>query len=129
MRRKIEIVKTQSAPAAIGPYSQGVIANGFLFVSGQLPIDPNSGEFVQGDIKNRTAAVLKNIQEIATSVGCSLNDVVKTTIFMTDIRDFVKVNEVYASFFNVQLPARAVVQVAALPKNADIEMECVILVS
>lgn len=122
-------VNITSAPKAIGPYSQGVIANGFLFVSGQLPIDPSSGEFVHGSIEDRARTILQNIQEIAKSEGRSLKDVVKMKIFLTDIQDFTKVNEVYASFFDDHLPSRTALQVSALPKNVDIEMEAIITVA
>ena len=128
MHDKIRTVNTQSAPKAIGPYSQAVIANGFLFVSGQLPLDASSGEFVQEGIEERARTILQNIQAIAQSVGSDLKHAVKMKIFLTDIQNFAKVNEVYASFFNQHLPARTAMQVAALPKNADIEMEAIILV-
>ena len=128
MHDKIKTVNTQSAPKAILPYSQAVIANGFLFVSGQLPIDASSGDFVQEGIEERARTILQNIQAIALSVGSDLNHAVKMKIFLTDIQNFAKVNEVYASFFNQHLPARTAMQVAALPKNADIEMEAILLV-
>lgn len=105
-----------------------MIANGLLFVSGQIPIDAETGQLVQGGLKDRTNKILENIREIAKSVGSDLQDVVKIKIFLTDIQNFELVNEVYSSYFQEHLPARAVVQVAALPKNVDIEMESVILV-
>ncbi len=119
-------VSTSNAPAAIGPYSQGIAAGGLLFVSGQLPLDPASGSFVAGEIEARTHQCLKNIAAIAQAAGSSLERVVKVTIFLTNLENFARVNQVYAQYFKSMLPARSAVQVAALPKNADIEIEAII---
>jgi 2-iminobutanoate/2-iminopropanoate deaminase len=119
-------VSTSNAPAAIGPYSQGIAAGGLLFVSGQLPLDPVSGSFVAGEIEERTHQCLKNIAAIAQAAGSSLERVVKVTIFLTNLENFARVNQVYAQYFKSMLPARSAVQVAALPKNADIEIEAII---
>jgi len=119
-------VSTDGAPAAIGPYSQGVVAGKFLFISGQLPLDPKTGDFVQGDIGVMTHQVIKNVRAIAESAGASLDQVVKTTIYLTDISDFGAVNGVYSQYFKGVLPARAVVQAAALPKGGKIEMEAIV---
>lgn len=119
-------VATAEAPAAIGPYSQGIIAGNLLFISGQLPIDPQSGELIAGDIEAKTHRVLRNLQAVAKAAGADLATAVKVTVFLRDINDFAAVNTVYAEYFQQTPPARAAVQVAALPKNADIEMEAVV---
>lgn len=119
-------VSTPSAPEAIGPYSQGVIAGNLLFVSGQLPIDPATGSFAEGGIQGRTEQCLQNVKAIAESVGSSLERAVKMTIFLTDMNDFSMVNETYAKFFPTNPPARSAIQVAGLPKNADVEIEAVL---
>ena len=126
--RTPEPVTTQSAPAAIGPYSQGVVAGDWLFVSGQLPLDPETGDFVAGGIEEKTHRVLKNIGAIAEAAGTGLDRVVKTTIFLTDLNHFESVNRIYAEYFNKNLPARSTIQVAALPKGSEIEMEAVFLI-
>ena len=120
----MSIVSTKNAPAAIGPYSQGVYVNGFVFVSGQLPINPDSGEMA-GDIKEKTAQSLKNIEAILQKAGSSLDKVVKTTIFVSDLSLFADVNQAYGEFFKENAPARSCVQAAALPKGADIEIEAI----
>lgn len=122
---EIKKVFSPSAPAAIGPYSQGVLAGNFLFVSGQLPLDPETGDFVEGGVKDRTRQVIENIKAIVEEAGSNLNHVVKSTIYVTDLASYASVNEVYAEYFQTMLPARAVVAVAALPKNADIEMDVI----
>ena len=122
---KPESINTANAPAAIGPYSQGIRAGQFLFISGQLPLDPATGQIVEGDIKKQTVLVLKNIQAILQAARLDLDNVVKTTIFLKDIDNFAAVNEIYAGFFAPKLPARAVIQAAALPKGADLEIEAV----
>ena len=119
----LNAISTDQAPAAIGPYSQCIVAGNIVFISGQLPIDPDSGEIVTGDIKDKTRQCLKNIQAIATAAGAGLNRAVKLTIFLTDMNDFSAVNQVYSTFFNEPFPARSAVQVAGLPKNAPIEIE------
>ena len=119
-------VSTPGAPAAIGPYSQGVVAGSLLFVSGQLPLDPNTGDFVAGEIEEKTHQCLKNIAAIAKAAGSDLDRVVKVTVFLTNIENFSRVNQVYCQYFKTLLPARSAVQVAALPKSADIEIEAII---
>ncbi len=119
-------VSTSNAPSAIGPYSQGIAAGGLLFVSGQLPLDPATGNFVAGEIEERAHQCLKNIAAIARAAGASLDRTAKVTVFLTDLGHFDRVNQVYAQYFKSVLPARSAVQVAALPKNADIEIEAVI---
>ncbi len=121
-------VKTDKAPKAIGPYSQAIIANGFVFCSGQIPLDPASGELSTGSIEDQTRLVLKNLGAVLAAAGSSLDRVVKTTIFLQDMNDFAKVNEVYAQFFKTPFPARATVQVARLPRDAKVEIEAVALI-
>lgn len=118
-------VSTTNAPAAIGPYSQAVIAGHTIYVSGQLPIDPATGAFVEGGIKELTARSLTNIRNILTEAGYSMQDVVKVGVFLADINDFAEMNEVYAEFFSAPFPARSAVAVKTLPKNARIEIECI----
>jgi 2-iminobutanoate/2-iminopropanoate deaminase len=121
-------VKTDQAPKAIGPYSQAIIANGFIFCSGQLPLDPATGELNSGPIEDQARLVLKNLGAVLSAAGSSLDRIVKTTIFLQDMNDFAKVNEVYAGFFKTPYPARATVQVARLPRDAKVEIEAVALV-
>jgi 2-iminobutanoate/2-iminopropanoate deaminase len=118
-------ISTQQAPAAIGPYSQAVEVNGMIFVSGQLPIDPATGTMVAGGIKEQTAQVFKNIRAILTEVGLTMDAIVKTTVFLTDINDFSDMNEVYAEQFSGVFPARSAFAVKTLPKNAPIEIEVI----
>jgi 2-iminobutanoate/2-iminopropanoate deaminase len=120
-------VATPAAPAAIGPYSQGVVAGNLLFVSGQLPVNPATGELVSGDIAAKTHQVIANVAAVAQAAGAGLDKVVKTTIFLKDLIDFPAVNQAYAEHFKPVLPARSTVQVAGLPKGADIEMEAVVV--
>ena len=122
-------VQTENAPAAIGPYSQAIRANGFVFVSGQIPIDPQTGEFVAGGIAEQTARVLKNLTAVLEAAGSSLELVVKTTVFLADMKEFSGMNEVYATFFPKPPPARATVAAAGLPRDARVEIEAVALVS
>ncbi len=123
-----EPVKTTHAPAALGPYSQAIKAGGFVYVSGQVPIDPETGEFVPGGISEQTERVLKNVAAVLEAAGSSLNQVVKTTVFLADMNEFAAMNEVYARFFTDAPPARATVQAARLPKDARVEIEAVALV-
>ncbi|MBC7797978.1 MAG: RidA family protein [Pyrinomonadaceae bacterium] len=123
-----EIISTQNAPGAIGPYSQAVKANGFVFVSGQIPIDPATGNFVSDDVAEQSEQVLKNLKAVLEAAGSDLNSVVKTTIFLADMNDFGIVNEVYARHFSENFPARATVQAARLPKDARVEIEAIALV-
>ena len=119
-------VSSQKAPGAIGPYSQGVVAGNLLFISGQLPVDPATGAFVAGGIAEHAHQCLKNLSAIATAAGTSLERAVKVTVFLADMGDFATVNQVYGEYFKSNLPARSAVQVAALPKNADIEIEAIV---
>ncbi|MCW7753257.1 RidA family protein [Desulfobotulus sp. H1] len=121
-----ESVCSEEAPAAIGPYSQAVTAGGLVFISGQLPLDPATGDFVEGDVAAHTHQCLKNLSAIARAAGTELNRAVKVTVFLTDMNDFAAVNEVYTRHFDKILPARSAVQVAALPKNARIEIEAIL---
>jgi len=123
-----EIISTDKAPAAIGPYSQAVKAGNFMFISGQIPIDPSTGNVIDGDIKAQTKQCLKNLEAICQSAGLTLDNVVKTTIFITDMSKFPEVNEVYGSFFKENPPARACVEVSALPKDVQVEIEAVVVV-
>jgi len=120
-----KVINTNNAPAPIGPYSQAVAANGFLFVSGQIPSNPVTGEIVSGDIKAEANQVMENIKAILTEAGLDFSNVVKTSIFLTDMRNFAQVNEVYGTFFTDQFPARETVQVAALPKNVNVEISVI----
>lgn len=122
MKKRIE---TSKAPAAIGPYSQAVEANGMVFVSGQLPVDPATGEFVPGGIKELTHRSLTNIKNILAEEGLTMQHIVKTTVFLTDINDFAEMNEVYATFFEGVAPARSAMAVKTLPKGARVEIECI----
>ena len=118
-------VSTSNAPAAIGPYSQAIVAGGFIYVSGQLPIDPSTGAFVEGGIKEQTRQSLTNAQAILREAGADLGCVVKTTVFLSDIANFAQMNEVYAQFFTAPFPARSAVAVRDLPKDALVEIEVV----
>lgn len=122
MKKRIE---TSKAPAAIGPYSQAVEANSMVFVSGQLPVDPATGEFVPGGIKELTHRSLTNIKNILAEEGLTMQHIVKTTVFLADINDFAEMNEVYATFFEGVAPARSAMAVKTLPKGARVEIECI----
>ena len=122
-------VKTDAAPGAIGPYSQAMAADGWVFCSGQIPMDPSTGELVQGDIGAQTDRALKNLAAVLEAAGGSLANVVKTTVFLADMGDFAGMNEVYARHFGDHRPARAAVAVKTLPKNVDVEIEAVAKVS
>ena len=123
---KLETIVTENAPAAIGPYSQAVSAGEFLFVSGQLPIDPKTGALVEDDIATQTKQALENISCILSAAGSSLSKAVTTTVFLKDMAEFAEMNKVYASYFQGDLfPARAAVQVAALPKDARVEIDVI----
>ncbi len=118
-------ISTAAAPAAIGPYSQAIEANGIVFVSGQLPIDPATGAFAEGGIKELTRQSLTNMKAILAETGLTMANVVKTTVFLADMADFAEMNEVYASFFEGVCPARSAVAVKTLPKEARVEIECI----
>ncbi|HNQ15429.1 MAG TPA: RidA family protein [Pyrinomonadaceae bacterium] len=120
-----EIVSTDKAPGAIGPYSQAVVTGGFVFCSGQIPIDPATGEFVSNDVAEQTDQVLKNLSAVLEAAGSGLDGVVKTTVFLADMNDFAAMNEVYGKYFSENKPARATVQAARLPRDARVEIECV----
>lgn len=120
-----QALNTTNAPAAIGPYSQAIVAGNLVFVSGQLPVDPATGEFAQGGIKELTHQSLKNAQAILAEAGLTLADVIKTTVFLADMADFAEMNEVYASYFSAPFPSRSAVAVKTLPKGARVEIECI----
>ena len=120
-----EIISTDEAPGAIGPYSQAIKTGGMVYCSGQIPIDPVTGEFVSNDISEQTEQVLKNLTAVLEAAQTSLANVVKTTVFLADMSDFAAMNEVYGRFFNENKPARATVQAARLPRDAKVEIECI----
>lgn len=120
-----EVISTTEAPQAIGPYSQAVRAGSLVFVSGQIPVDPLTGEVVRGDIRAQTRRVLENLKGVLEAAGSSLDKVVKTTVFLANMGDYGAVNEVYAEFFSGSRPARATVEVARLPKDVGVEIEAV----
>ncbi|MDE6887982.1 MAG: RidA family protein [Eubacterium sp.] len=123
-----KILSTNDAPQAIGPYAQGVDTGKLLFLSGQIPIDPQKGEIVAQDVKGQTRQVLENVKAVLTSAGCTMESVVKTTVFLKNISDFTNMNEVYSEYFTEgSYPARSAVQVAALPKDALVEIEVIAL--
>lgn len=119
------IINTNNAPAPIGPYSQATLAGGFLFVSGQIPIDPLSGELISSDIKAEAAQVMENIKAILTEAGLGFDNIVKTSIFLTDLQYFAQVNEVYGTYFTADFPARETIQVSALPKGVNVEISVI----
>lgn len=119
------IIATTNAPAAIGPYSQGVNVGDLVFLSGQIPLDPQTGVIVSGGIKEQTERAFLNIEAILAEAGLDVSNIVKTTVFLADINDFAAMNEVYAQHFTGEFPARSAVQVAALPKGALVEIECI----
>lgn len=123
----VETVHTPRAPAAIGPYSQGIIANGFLFTAGQIPIDPATGDTIDGDIVAQTERVMKNLEAILATAGASWRDVVKTTVYLLDLSDFPRMNDVYARAMGDARPARSTVQVSALPRAVMVEIDLVVL--
>jgi len=120
-----KVINTSNAPAPIGPYSQAIAAGGFVFVSGQIPSNPITGEIISGDIKAEAKQVMENIKAILTEAGLDFNHLVKTSIFLTDMGNFAQVNEVYGTYFTEQFPARETVQVAALPKNVNVEISVI----
>jgi len=122
-------IQTEHAPGAIGPYSQAIKAGDFVFASGQIPIDPQTGEFVAGGIREQTERVLKNLAAVLEAAGTGLDQVVKTTVFLADMGEFAAMNEVYGKFFTDVPPARATVAAASLPRGARVEIEAIALVS
>lgn len=121
------VISTERAPAAIGPYSQAIAAGGLVFVSGQLPLDPATGEMVEGDIAAMTRQIFRNIEAVLAAAGSSLDKIVKTTVFLADLADFQTMNGAYSEFFPASPPARSTVQVARLPRDARVEIEVVAL--
>lgn len=120
-------IQTDQAPQAIGPYSQAMKANGLVFVSGQIPIDPRTGQFVAGGIAEQTEQVLKNLAALLEASGSSLDQVLKTTVFLADMEEFAVMNEIYGRFFTEEPPARATVQASRLPRDARVEIEAIAL--
>ncbi len=123
------IIQTADAPAAIGPYSQAVKANGLVFASGQIPIDPKTGQFVKGGIAEQTEQVIKNLSAVLEAAGSGLSSVIKTTVFLADMQEFTAMNEVYGKFFELEPPARATVEASRLPRDAKVEIEAIALVA
>ena len=128
MASMTEIIATEDAPRASGPYSQAVRAGNFVFAAGQIPIDPATGEFVPGGIAEQTEQVLKNLTALFAAAGVGLDQIVKTTVFLADMNDFTAMNEVYGRFFSEAPPARATVQAARLPRDAKVEIEAIAVV-
>jgi 2-iminobutanoate/2-iminopropanoate deaminase len=124
----LKSIKTAKAPAAIGPYSQGIIANGFLFTAGQIALDPATGQIIEGEVKAQTARVLTNLAEVLAAAGASWKDVVKTTVFLHDMNDFPAVNETYARMIGDARPARSTVQVSGLPRGVLVEIDAIAVV-
>ena len=122
------IVRTEGAPGAIGPYSQAVVAGGFVYCSGQIPLDPATGQFVEGGVREQTRQVLQNLSKVLEAAGSSLGRVVKTTVFLADMNDFAAMNETYAKFVKAPFPARSTVQVARLPRDARIEIDAIAVI-
>ena len=122
-----DVIATEKAPKAIGPYSQAIRANGFVFVSGQIPLDPGTQQLIEGDVRAQTDRVLRNIQGILQGAGTSMEKVVKTTVFLKNMGEFTAMNEVYGKFFGTNPPARATVEVSRLPKDVMVEIEVIAL--
>lgn len=120
-----KVIFTEKAPAAIGPYSQAIEANGMIFMSGQIPVVPSTGAFIEGGIKEQTTQVFENIKNVLAEAGLTTDNVVKTTVFLADMSLFAEMNEVYAQYFDGAFPARSAVAVKALPKGALVEIECI----
>ncbi len=125
MSREIEVVRTEAAPQAIGPYSQAVVSGGLVFVSGQIPLDPATGALVPGGFAEQAGRALANVGAVLEAAGCARSSVVKATVYLTDLARFVEFNDIYAAFFGDHRPARAVVGVAALPRGAQVEVDVV----
>lgn len=120
-----QIISTDGAPKAIGPYSQAVVHNGLVFCSGQIPLDPATNQLIEGDVAAQTARVLDNLKAVLEAAGSSLGQVLKTTVFLKDMGDFPKMNEVYGHYFGENPPARATVEAARLPRDVRVEIECI----
>jgi 2-iminobutanoate/2-iminopropanoate deaminase len=121
-----QVIQTKAAPAAIGPYSQAIAADGWLWVSGQIPLDPSTGELVAGGIEPATRQVLDNLRAVIEAAGAGLDDVVKTTLYLTDLGQFATVNAIYGEYFTGVPPARACVEVSALPKGVEMEIDAIV---
>jgi 2-iminobutanoate/2-iminopropanoate deaminase len=121
-------VSTEHAPKAIGPYSQAIVSNGFAFLSGQIPLDPVTGQLIEGDIAAQTARVLDNLKAVLEASGSSLRQVVKTTVYLKDMAEFARMNEIYARYFPGNPPARATVEAARLPRDVRVEIDCIAVV-
>jgi 2-iminobutanoate/2-iminopropanoate deaminase len=122
-----EVIATEKGPKAIGPYSQAIKANGFIFLSGQIPFDPATSQIIEGDVARQTARVLDNVKAIAEAAGSSLDRAVKATVFLKDMNDFAAMNEVYGKYFAQNPPARSTVEVARLPRDVRVEIELIVL--
>ncbi len=120
-----KVIATEKAPAAIGPYSQAIVSNGFVFLAGQIPLDPATGQIIEGGIAAQTERVLENVKAVLEAAGSSLANVVKTTVFLKDMSEFAKMNEVYAIYFSENAPARSTVEAARLPRNVLVEIDCI----
>lgn len=125
----LKTISTDKAPSAIGPYSQGIISNGFIFTAGQIPLDPKAGKIVEGGIVEQTDRVMENLQEVLRAAGATWSDVVKTTVYLNDLSNFPTVNEVYGKWLGDARPARSTVQVTALPRGALVEIDAIAVVS
>jgi 2-iminobutanoate/2-iminopropanoate deaminase len=126
---KMRIASTDKAPRAIGPYSQAVICNGFAFLSGQIPLNPESGQITPGNVADQTERVLENLKSVLEACGASLESVVKTTVFLKDMGEFAAMNEVYGRYFSNDAPARSTVEAARLPRDVRVEIDCIAAVS
>ena len=123
-----KIISTDTAPKAIGPYSQAVVVNGLAFLSGQIPLDPATNQLIEGDIAAQTERVMENLKSLLAACGSSLPQVVKTTVFLKDMGEFAKMNEIYGRYFSANPPARATVEAARLPRDVRVEIECIAVV-
>jgi len=122
---KKEIIRTENAPAPIGPYNQAIKTNGTLYVSGQIALDPKSGELMLDNIEEETEMVMENLKAVVEAAGLTMENIVKTSIFISDMNNFSRINEVYGSYFEKDFPARETVQVSVLPKNVNVEISCI----
>ena len=124
----MKVISTKNAPAAMGAYSQAVISNGFAFLSGQIPLDPSTGQLIEGDVSAQTERVLENLKAVLDACGSSLDRVVKTTVYLKDMGEFARMNEAYARYFPANPPARATVEAARLPRDVRVEIDCIAIV-
>lgn len=123
-----KVIATENAPQAIGPYSQAIVHNDIVYLSGQIPLDPTTNQIVEGDVAVQTERVLENIKAVLAASGSGLNRVLKTTVFLRDMSDFLKMNEVYGRYFAAESPARSTVQAARLPRDVSVEIDCIAVV-